>query len=105
MDIGFNISKRVKHYWIYGLCGFVIAYFSFHTLCGNRNIYRLFALKHEIAQAREISSRLHNEKERLQKLGDRLSDKGLDTDLLDERARIVLNMAADDDFVILNDSL
>ena len=87
------------------MCGFVITYFSFHTLCGNRNIYRLFALKHEIAQAQEISSKLHKEKQRLQKLVDHLSDKSLDTDLLDERARIVLNMAADDDFVILNESI
>jgi len=105
MDIGFTINKKIKNYWIYGLCCFIIAYFGFHTLCGNRNIYRLFTLKHQISQAQEISKKLHHEKQRLQKLVDHLSDKSLDPDLLDERARIVLNMAADDDFIILNDSL
>ena len=105
MDIGFAINKKIKHGWIYGLCLFIIAYFSFHTFCGNRNIYRLFTLKHEIAQAQKISQSLNKEKQRLQKLVNRLSDKSLDTDLLDERARIVLNMVADDEFVVITDSL
>ncbi len=105
MDIEFSITKKNKHFWIYGICLFIIAYFSFHTLCGNRNIYRLYSLRHEIAQAKEISQKLQNEKHRLQKLVNHLSDKSLDTDLLDERARVVLNMVADDEFVIFTDSL
>lgn len=105
MDIEYSINKKIKHFWIYGICLFIIAYFSFHTLCGNRNIYRLYTLRHEIAQAQAISKKLRNEKQRLQKLVNHLSDKSLDTDLLDERARIVLNMVADDEFIILTDSL
>ncbi len=103
MDIGFVFNKKIKHYWLFALCLFIAIYFSFQTICGNRNIYRLISLKNEIAQAKQTSQKLHSEKERLQQLVDRLSDKSLDLDLLDERIRVVLNMTADNEFIILNE--
>jgi len=105
MNIDLNIHKKIKNNWICTLCLFVIIYFGFQTICGNRNIYRLIALKNEISQAQDTADKLRQEKNRLQKLVNNLSDKSLDPDLLDERARVVLNMVADDEFVIFTDSL
>lgn len=103
MDIRFAFNKKIKHYWLFAICLFIAIYFSFQTICGNRNIYRLMSLKKEIAQAQATSQKLRQEKDRLQHLVDHLSDKSLDIDLLDERARVVLNMVADDEFIILTD--
>ena len=100
-----DIKNKLKHYWLPLLCGLIIIYFVFNIFCGNRNIYRLIALKQEIIKAKAEAQTFADQKKRLQQLVDHLSDQSLDTDLLDERARIVLNVAADDDFIILTDSL
>ena len=105
MDLAIDIQNLLRRYWVPLLCGFVIIYFVFNIFCGNRNIYRLIALRYEIKQAQIQATNYQNKKKRLQRLVDHLSDKSLDVDLLEERARIVLNVAADDDFIILNDTL
>ena len=104
MDLAIDIQNKLKRNWIVLLCGFITIYFIFSIFCGNRNIYRFFTLHHEISKHNEILSKLQAQKKQLQSLVDRLSDKSLDADLLDERARIVLNLVADDDFVILDDN-
>lgn len=105
MDLAIDIQNTLKRYWVPLLCGFIIIYFVFNIFCGNRNIYRLFALQHEIAQAKIQAQTYQKRKVRLQRLVDHLSDQSLDVDLLEERARIVLNVASDEDFIILNDAL
>ena len=44
-------------------------------------------------------------KQNLQRNIDYLSNASLDTDLLDERARVILNMAHDDEFIILDSDI
>lgn len=102
MDFGLDINRKFRQYWLFLISGFIVVYFGFHSFCGERNIYRYFALKKEIAQARQIEAEYALKKERLQRKVQHLSDASLDIDLLDERARVVLNMAADDEFVILD---
>ena len=63
---------------------------------------RYFALKKEIAAALKTAERYAIERQHLQMKVQHLSDLSLDADLLDERARVVLNMAADDEFIILD---
>ncbi len=105
MNLAADIQNILRKYWLPLLCGFIIVYFVFNIFCGNRNIYRLFALRYEISQAQSQAATYRQKKNRLQRLVNHLSDKSLDIDLLEERARIVLNVAADDDFIILNDPL
>lgn len=102
MDFGLDIQQRIKRNWLILISGFIVVYFGFHTFCGDRNIYRYFALKNEIAQAQKIAKQYAFKKEALQRKVKHLSDISLDADLLDERARIVLNMTADDEFIILD---
>lgn len=102
MDFGLDIQQRVKRNWLILISGFIVVYFGFHTFCGDRNIYRYFALKNEIAQAQKVAKQYAAKKEALQQKVKSLSDISLDADLLDERARVVLNMAADDEFIILD---
>ena len=96
-----GLHYRLKSNWLVLVSLFLIIYFGFHSFCGERNIYRYFSLKHEIAQRQKIAQRYALQKQKLQLKVSHLSDASLDPDLLDERARAVLNMAADDEFIIL----
>ena len=102
MVFGLDIQRKFSQYWLMLFSGFIIIYFGFHSFCGERNIYRYFTLKREIAQAQETAAMYAAQKQKLQRKVQHLSDVGLDVDLLDERARVVLNMAADDEFIILD---
>ena len=101
MNFGLDISYKLKHHCLFFISAFLIFYFVFNIFCGERNIYRYVSLKREIAQRQAIAKEYALQKEKLQRKVSYLSDFSLDPDLLDERARAVLNMAADDEFVIL----
>lgn len=102
MGFKLDINRKFRQYWLVLISGFIVIYFGFHSFCGERNIYRYFALKKEIAQAQQVAADYAKKKELLQRKVLHLSDTSLDIDLLDERARVVLNMAADDEFVIID---
>ena len=61
--------------------------------------------KEILALAQKEATMYAKQKQNLQRKVKHLSDASLDTDLLDERARVVLNMAADDEFIILDSEL
>lgn len=87
-------------YIIYTL---VICYFGFYAFYGERGIRKYLYLRHEVQYARELAEQYKAKKEYLQTEVKRLSPDGLDLDLLDERARIVLNFVGDDEFVLLDE--
>ena len=79
----------------------VFIYFSFYTVNGERGLLRYMYLSKEIKYARQVAEQYNAEKRELEQKVRLLSSNSLDLDLLEERARIVLNFAADDEFVIL----
>ena len=105
MDFGLNFNQNFKKNWLVWTSGFVAVYFCFNIFCGDRNIYRYFELKNKIAQATTLSKHYETKKASLQRNVDYLSNVSLDVDLLDERARAVLNMAAEDEFIILDNEI
>lgn len=80
----------------------VFIYFSFYTVNGERGLLRYMYLSKEIKYARQVAEQYNAEKRELEQKVRLLSSNSLDLDLLEERARIVLNFAADDEFVILD---
>ena len=102
MEFGLDIQQKFRRNWLMIISGFIIFYFGLHTFCGDRNIYRYFALKKEISLAQQVAKQYALKRKALQRKVEHLSDFSLDADLLDERARVVLNMAADDEFIILD---
>ena len=105
MDFGMDINQKFRKNWVVWLSGFIAVYFCFNIFCGDRNIYRYFELKHEIAQAMALSKQYETVKADLQRDVNYLSNVSLDVDLLEERARTILNMAADDEFIILDNEI
>lgn len=104
MGIFSEIQSRLKGSGLLLLCVLLFFYFCYHAVNGDRGFLKYMYLKKEIVSARKISDNYHDQKIRLEEKVKLLSSSSLDLDLLEERARIVLNFAGDDEFIILDDS-
>ncbi len=79
----------------------VIGYFAYHAVEGERGLRAYFALKLQTELAREERDGLRHERMVIERRVNLLKPESLDLDMLDERARVVLNKVHEDDFVIL----
>lgn len=104
MGILIELQAKLKQsgFWLFS--AFLFVYFGFHTINGDRGLLKYLYLKKEIAEARLIYEGYHRQKQHLEEKVRLLSSSSLDLDLLDERARVVLNYTAEDEFVILDGS-
>ena len=75
-------------------------YFAFAAVQGPSGILRRIQIESETAELAVERDRLRAEVARMQNLTRRLSDKYLDLDLLDERAREVLGYARADEIIL-----
>ena len=100
MGFLFDLKSRLKSSGIYIAFTLVIFYFGFYAFYGERGY---LYLRHEVEYARTLAKQYRVKKERLAEEVRLLSPDSLDLDLLDERARIVLNFVGDDEFVILDE--
>ena len=81
----------------------LFCYFTYFTIKGDRGLFTYISLQDKVAEAEKISieyARQRNDWEQKVKL---MSSSSLDLDLLDERARTILNMIGEDEFIILDD--
>jgi len=79
----------------------LVGFFVWHTLQGSRGLIALGAIREQIAIAEAELARLEAERVRLEVRVSGLRAERLDPDALDERARLMLNLAGRDDIVIL----
>lgn len=85
------------------LCLLVIAYFSYHTVWGNRGFLRLIEIKEQIAEAKEMAAQTSLEKKTLQYKTNALKNpKTIDVDILEEEALRVLGQTHSDNLVIFD---
>ncbi len=78
----------------------VIGYFAYHATEGERGLRSYFALGHRIELARAERDMAVAERRMIERRVAALRPGSLDLDMLDERARQVLNLVHEDDFVI-----
>jgi len=76
-------------------------YFVYHAFEGDRGLRSWLKLRQEIAAARSTATALAAEQAVLERRVALLRPESLDPDMLEERARAVLNVARPDDRVIL----
>ena len=103
MDILWDIQNKLKSYGIWIVFFGILAYFVFSAINGERSILKYFYLQKEIAVAKKVAAEYERQKNSLEEKVKHLSNTSLDLDLLEERARIVLNLAEDDEFVLLDE--
>jgi cell division protein FtsB len=84
---------------IFGMA--VIGYFAFHAVEGERGLRTYFALNLQTELAREERDALRHDRRTIERRVNLLKPGSLDLDMLDERARKILNKVHEDDFVIL----
>ncbi len=82
-----------------GVCS--IVYFGFHVVHGDRGLLTYLQLKQGIADTQPVLDETRAKRELLAKRVRLLHPNNLDLDMLEERARIMLNYGYVDDVVIL----
>lgn len=95
-----EIQHRTRSFLQPLLAACLIFYFGYHAIQGDRGILALLELKQEIADARAAKDSLVQEREALEERVALLRPDSLDPDMLEERARKLLNMAHGDDLVV-----
>jgi len=78
----------------------LVFYFSYHLFAGDRGFLAWIALSKELNVAKATLAELEAQRAVLDRRVGLLRPDHLDPDLLDERARAVLNLAAPDEIVI-----
>lgn len=78
----------------------VVAYFAYHTVQGDRGLMALTHLQGEVADAEQVLTKIRAEREEMEHRTRLLRPDNLDLDMLEERARVVLNKSHPDELVV-----
>ena len=97
-----ELSRRLRHV-IGPLIGVgAVAYFAYHTVEGDRGVLAWVRLKNEILEAELQLAKVTTERQALEHRVLLLRPDHLDPDMLEERARAMLNMGREDEVVIFD---
>ena len=85
------------------LCFLVIAYFTYHSIWGNRGLLRLMEIREQIKVTQELAESTAQEKKNLTYKTNALKNpKAIDMDILEEEAMRVLGQTKSDNLVIFD---
>lgn len=79
----------------------LLAYFSYHMVQGDHGLLSLLQLQTKVEQARDVRAALQAERSELEARVALLRPDNLDPDMLEERARVMLNFAHPNEIVII----
>ena len=97
-----ELVEKIKKSGFLIVFGIFSFYFVINAINGNRGIFRYLYLKSKVEAATRDRARYEEIKKDLEIKVAMLSEQSLDLDYLEERARIVLNMVKDGEYVILD---
>ena len=91
---------RAKHVIgpVLGIC--VVAYFAYHVVQGDRGMIAWWNLKQRVAHARDALLEVSERRGKIEHRVSLLNPSSLDRDMLDERARLMLNYGHDNELII-----
>ncbi len=98
----YNITKAV--FIGYFIAIFVIFYFGFFIVFGDKGLIQLFVLKKQISNKEALKQETLIKMQAKKNMVDGMKTNSLDTDLLDEQARKVLGYAGKNEVVIYQDT-
>lgn len=100
MGLIVEIRSRAKHIVgpVLGICA--AAYFAYHVVQGDRGLIAWWNLKQRVANAQEALDEITTQRKTLQHRVSLLHPDSLDPDMLEERARVMLNYGHADDIII-----
>ncbi|EIM78133.1 Septum formation initiator [Nitratireductor aquibiodomus RA22] len=83
------------------ITGLFLAYFGFHAYNGDYGIYSKYRLETRIAEAQERLDALVAKRQELEHRVALVNDGSLEKDMLDEQARRALNLARENEVIVL----
>ena len=103
--MGLFYELRLRARYIIGpvLGIFAVGYFAFHAIRGERGFIALRQLSLQVELAQVEYFKIKSQRKELEHRVSLLHPDSLDPDMLDERARIMLNYGLKDDIVIIPD--
>jgi len=101
MALLYEIRRRARQVAPQVLFAGTLGYFAFHTVEGDRGLIAWAQLKEELARAQAEQAFVAEERAVLEHRVGLLRKEHLDPDMLDERARLLLNYGRADEFVVL----
>lgn len=96
-----EIRRRARHVVGPFLGLTAVVYFAYHTVQGDRGLMAWWRLNQEIKQAEESLALLEETRDNLDHRASLLRPDHLDPDMLEERARLMLNLGRDDEVIVL----
>ena len=101
MALIYELRSRARHVVgpVLAICA--AGYFAYHVMHGDRGFLAWLSLKQRVAEAQSELDEISEQRRRFEHRVRLLRPESLDPDLLEERARIMLNYGYEDDIVIL----
>jgi cell division protein FtsB len=103
MPLALDIRRRLKVIVPQVLAVAVLGYFAYHGIQGERGVLAYVELSQEVAEAKAVAAAVAGERAELAGKVSRFSDDSVDPDLLEERARVLLNYGYPSEVVVLHD--
>lgn len=103
MNVWSYIVEKSKSSAVIVCLMLLFAYFSYFAVRGDRGFIKYLYLQEKVAEAEKINSNYDQKRSELEQKVKLLSANSLDLDLLDERARAVLNVIGENEFIIIDD--
>lgn len=103
MGILSYIANKCRNSGFLVLLMFLFSYFSYFAIKGDRGFLKYMYLQEKVAEGEQMQADYDKQRDELETKVSLLSPNTLDLDLLDERARTVLNVIGDDEFILLDE--
>lgn len=100
MQLLHELKRRARHAVAPVLGIGIFGYFAFHAIEGDRGLFAYFRLKDQIVEAEQMQREVATIRAELEQRVSLLRPNHTDPDMLDERARQMLNLAQPDEVVI-----
>lgn len=96
-----EIRRRARQVAPQVIFAAVFGYFAYHAVHGDRGITAWVQIKEEIARAKAERAKVAAARADVENHVSLLRGEHLDPDMLDERARLLLNMGREDEIIVL----
>ena len=103
MGIISYIASKCKNSGFLVLLMLLFSYFSYFAIKGDRGFFKYMYLQEKVAEGEKMQADYDKQYAELEEKVKLLSPNSLDLDLLDERARTVLNVIGEDEFILLDE--
>ena len=97
-----SINERIRQIAVPVFGALVVGYFAYHSMKGDHGLNAYIKLSGELAKAEEVLQERRSKREVIEQRTNLLRPDNLDLDILDERARDVLNLLNGNERVILD---